>query len=136
MGLSLAPVKRQYLPRRAPSIMSSVDDPNPARGKLEPGEWMGGSAGGCGAARSITFTSRTANYCGLEHPACIWYDEGNAKDEMAGLPPPSQAIPAACSSAMASRKTRPPSTCFRGGATRFKGLHVPVILGRGRKLSA
>lgn len=46
VGLSLAPVYRQYLPRRAPSIMSSVDDPNPARRELEPGERMGGSAGG------------------------------------------------------------------------------------------
>lgn len=48
-----------------------------------------------GARTEYPFTSRTMNYCGLEHPARLWYDEGNAeKDEMAGLPSPSQAIPA------------------------------------------
>lgn len=42
-------------------------------------------------------------------------------------------IPAACEGVW---EDAAPSTCFRGGVTRFKGSHVPVSLGRGRKLLA
>lgn len=134
MGLSLAPVNRQYLPRRAPSIKSSVDDPNPARGKLEPGEWMWVAAlvgvvpHGVSLSRVVPRT-----IVGLSTQHVFGMTKGTQKMRWQGCL--LQAKPSR-QHAMAPGKTRPPSTCFRGGATRFKGLHVPVSLGRGRKFLA
>ena len=75
---------------------------------------------GGGAARSLPLTSRTAKYCGLEHPARLWNDEGSPKDEMAGLPPPSQAIPAACD--VAREAVAPFDMLFEGEGDKVQGL--------------
>lgn len=69
-----------------------------------------------GAARSIPFTSRTVNYCGLEHPVS-GITKVTRKMRWQGCvlqAKPSQQLAKAYG-------RRGLSTCFRGGATRFKG---------------